>query len=132
MPALVATTLDRLATQAALHGRGDAAEAWISIGQLRDDVLRDEFSAARREGIWRKVRAVVEMNANVRTSVREGRSGEVSRVWEWIGSVGLLSEDTWSAGRRSNARNSLVGPEALAGGAEFPGGRSWDEGRPIY
>lgn len=128
----MATTLDRLATQAALHGRGDAAEAWVSIGQLRDDILRDEFSVARREGIWKKVRAVVEMNANVRTSVREGRGGEVSRVWEWIGSVGLLGEDAWSAGRKSNTRMSLVGPEMLEGGVGFPEGRNWDEGRPVY
>lgn len=131
MPNLVATTLDRLATQAALHVRGDAAEPWISVGQLRDDVLRDEFSAKRREEIWKKVKAVVEMNANVRSSVREGRGGEVSRVWEWIGSVGLLGEDAWSGPRRSNARISygggLDGERGLT-----PEGRTWDEGRPVY
>lgn len=97
-------------------------------------MLREEFSAARREGIWRKVKAIVEMNANVRTSVREGRSGEVSRVWEWIGSVGLLGEDARSGGRRSNARISYGGnPEAL-GEIEGPPpeDRKWDEGRPVY
>ena len=95
IPSLVATTLDRLATQAALHTRGDAAESWISVGQLRDDILRDEFSDKRRESLWKRVSAVVEKNANVRASVRESRTGDISKVWEWIGSVGLLDE-SWS------------------------------------
>ena len=89
VPALVATTLDRLATQAALHARGRAAEPGISVGQMRDDVLREEFSVQRRERVWRRVKAVVEANANVRAAVREARGGEVARVWEWIGSLGL-------------------------------------------
>ena len=145
VPSLVATTLDRLATQAALHTRGDAAESWISVGQLRDDVLRDEFSDKRRENMWKRVRAVVEKNANVRASVREGRGGDVSRVWEWIGSVGLLDEP-WSGGRGSGAgkRVSFGGliddgtpdgrasPPAVGGGREMVEQRKWDEGRPIY
>ena len=145
IPSLVATTLDRLATQAALHARGDAAESWISVGQLRDDVLRDEFSDKRREGLWKRVSAVVEKNANVRASVRESRSGDVSRVWEWIGSVGLLDE-SWSSDRRSGGgkRVSFGGvvdegtPEGgrdetpSAGGREMVEQRKWDEGRPLY
>lgn len=148
IPGLVATTLDRLATQAALHARGDAAEEWISVGQLRDDVLRDEFDLKRREDIWKLVKAVVEMNANIRASVREGRGGEVSRVWEWIGSVGVLGDEAWSnhqkAGRRATFDyrvsfggdtgsspvtkvNDSVGPRSSD---EAP--RKWDEGRPIY
>lgn len=145
MPALVATTLDRLATQAVLHARGDAAEEWISVGQLRDDILRDEFSAKRREDIWKQVKAVVEMNANVRASVREGRGGEISRVWEWIGSLGVLGEEAWSGGRKSGAGrvsygssglvdNGSVGNSPVDGGArgEMVMQRKWDEGRPIY
>lgn len=143
VPSLVATTLDRLATQAALHVRGDAAESWISVGQLRDDVLRDEFNDRRRESIWKRVRVIVEKNANVRSSVREGRGGDVSRVWEWIGSVGLLDEP-WSGGRVSgskrvswggslddgtpDSRTSPIGGEAK----EMVEQRKWDEGRPIY
>lgn len=144
VPTLVATTLDRLATQAAIHARGDAAESWISVGQLRDDVLRDEFSDSRRESMWTRVRAIVERNANVRASVREGRGGDVSRVWEWIGSVGLLDEP-WSGNRRSGGgkRVSFGGvldegtPDGRASpleGArrEMVEQRKWDEGRPIY
>jgi len=135
--------LDRLATQAALHARGDAAESWISVGQLRDDVLRDEFSDKRRESMWKRVRAVVEKNANVRASVREGRGGDVSRVWEWIGSVGLLDEP-WSSGRSSGGKRvswcGLVDdgtPDSRAlpvggEGKEMVEQRKWDEGRPIY
>lgn len=145
VPALVATTLDRLATQAVLHARGDAAEEWISVGQLRDDILRDEFSAKRREDIWKQVKAVVEMNANVRASVREGRGGEISRVWEWIGSLGVLGEEAWSGERKSGAGrvsygssglvdNGFVGSSLVEGGArgEMVVQRKWDEGRPIY
>ena len=144
VPALVAMTLDRLGTQAGLYNRGDAAEPWISVGQLRDDVLRDEFSAARREDIWKKVKAVVEMNANVRASVRESRGGDVSRVWEWIGSLGLLGGEEHqqrmlSGPRRASARVSWIDDRSSDGGRENPlRGREivetgkWDEGRPIY
>lgn len=142
----MATTLDRLATQAVIHARGDAAEEWISVGQLRDDILRDEFSAKRRESIWKQVKAVVEMNANVRASVREGRGGDISRVWEWIGSLGVLGEEAWSAGRKSGAGRVSYGSSggvvdngsmgsSLAGGdarGQMVEQRKWDEGRPIY
>ena len=141
VPSLVATTLDRLATQAALHASGDAAESWISVGQLRDDVLRREFSDQRRESLWNRVRAVVERNANVIASVREGRGGDVSRVWEWVGSVGLLEDAAWHGG--ANKRVSF-GPEVEGLPDEMPTSmegregrvmvekRKWDEGRPVY
>ena len=140
VPSLVATTLDRLATQAALHARGDAAESWVSVGQLRDDVLRDEFSDQRRESLWKRVRTVVEKNANVRANVREGRGGDVSRVWEWIGSVGLLDGGAWSTGAKkrvsfgpiggsSDDRASLVEAEE---GRDMVETRKWEEGRPVY
>ena len=143
IPSLVATTLDRLATQAALHARGDAAESWISVGQLRDDVLRDEFSDKRRESLWKRVSAVVEKNANVRASVRESRTGDVSRVWEWIGSVGLLDE-SWSDRRSGGGKRVSFGgvvdegtPDGgrdgtPSGGREMIEQRKWDEGRPLY
>lgn len=145
VPSLVAHTLDRLATQAALHARGDVAESWISVGQLRDDVLRDESSDKRRESVWKRVGAIVERNANVRASVREGRGGDVSRVWEWIGSVGLLDEP-WIGGRGSGGKRVSFGDSVDQGtpderasrsyiggnGSEMVEQRKWDEGRPIY
>lgn len=116
---------------------------------MRDDVLREVFSAARRERVWRRVKAVVEMNSNVRAAVREGRLGEVARVWEWIGSVGLVDDGAaWmSAAEKGRERYSLgtVGastpdarerdsPAAVEGRREVQGGegRRWDEGRPVY
>ena len=148
VPSLVATTLDRLATQAALYSRGDAHESWISVGQLRDDVLRDEFSDKRREAMWTRVRSVVEKNANVRASSRELRGGDVSRVWEWIGSIGLL-DDPGFTGRKSGGKRVSWGGVIEDGetngrasppidGArdgrekEMVEQRKWDEGRPIY
>lgn len=139
IPQLVSTTLDRLATQAALHAHGNSPEPYISIGHMRDDVLRDEFSTRRRLAIWKRVEAVVGANANVRTVQKEDRAGDYSRVWEWIGSIKAL-EDSWSAGRRESGRYSL-GPIERAGtpnGRVSPGVedgtvvRKWDEGRPIY
>lgn len=111
---------------------------------MRDDVLREEFSAKRRERVWKRVKGVVEMNSNVRAAVREGRVGEVGRVWEWIGSVGLL-EDAWASepkAKRDSARWSL-GPVGTPDGRDSPTAegkgkvemgelRRWDEGRPVY
>ena len=131
----MATTLDRLATQAALHARGDAAESWICVGLLREDVLREEFSDRRRESMWTRVRAVIERNANVRASVREGRGGDVSRVWEWIGSVGLLEDATWSGGgkkRVSFVPDVGVSPVDTEDGRKIIDKRKWNEGRPVY
>ena len=140
VPGLVSMVLDRLATQAALHEEGYAPEAFMSLGQLRDDVLRDEFSLERRDKIWKKVQAIVERNANVRASVKEGRSGDISRQWEWIGSTDSVDESRLADRRRSgryvpvsmdgtpDIRSSPPGPES---GVDS-GRRKWDEGRPIY
>ncbi|KAJ5669475.1 hypothetical protein N7462_010545 [Penicillium macrosclerotiorum] len=151
VPELVATTLDRLVTQAALHARGGAREPYIPIGQLRDDVLRSELHGKRREELWNRVRRVVEGNANVRAAVREGRSGDVSRCWEWIGgisSVGAASPgggELDSSVRRDSGRFSMSSPLSQVDvdrhhmvadkdeSATSPRqARRWDEGRPIY
>lgn len=130
VPTLVNTALDRLAMQAARAQADDREEAWISIGQLRDDVLRDEHSIKKREKLWQKVRKVVEMNANVRAAQRESRSGDVSRVWEWIGNVPALPENELgsSFSRRKSGRVSFEGED---GGSEVVQQR-WQEPRPIY
>lgn len=141
VPELVATTLDRLATQAALHARNEAQDPYIPIGQLRDDVLRSELRGNRREELWRRVRNVVEGNANIRAAVREGRGGDVSRVWEWIGGIGSVAEVEGSA-RRRESNKAFFSPEINRYQAEMENdtpiarspreSRHWDEGRPIY
>ncbi|KAI9653818.1 MAG: inner nuclear membrane protein enriched at telomere/subtelomere region [Alyxoria varia] len=133
---LASFALDRLATQAALHLQDSARtpEAWVSMGQLRDDVLRNEFSSRRRQRLWEKVQLKVEGNSNVRARVTETRSGEISRVWEWIGAVNAL-EDWTSGDRRESARleSSIVGSSPFGGdeGAVEPL-RRWQESRPVY
>lgn len=91
--------------------------------------------------MWKRVRAVVERNANVRASVREGRGGDVSRVWEWIGSVGLVEGVTWGAGVKKRVSFGPVDngmADDMAGSLEVEEGRKmaekrkWDEGRPVY
>ena len=114
-------------------------------------MLREEFNDRRRESLWVKVRDVVERNANVRASSRELRGGDVSRVWEWIGSL-LSTEDLGLSGRRSGGKRVSWGgvTDAIethgANGSMSPikdeeekydhsrprVERSWNEGRPIY
>lgn len=101
IPALVDLVLGRLANQKEL-GEEDIDDPWLFLPNLRDDVLRSVHSLSERERIWQKVRAVVEQNSNVRTSQREGRSGEVGRAWEWIGPVAGEA-----ARRRRSGRMSL-------------------------
>jgi hypothetical protein len=147
VPELVNFTLDKLREQARVARMEDGQEGWISIGQLRDDVLRDEHSVSRREKIWKRVRAVVEMNANVRARMAEGRSGEVSRVWEWIGAVGGYDgrltpgvSEGWSARREKRVSFSPPGHTEERGYdddgikrelAEVDK-RKWEESRPIF
>lgn len=119
------------------------------MGQLRDDVLRDEFSNSRREKLWGKVRDVVERNANVRASSRELRGGDMSRVWEWVGSIGQF-EDLGPSSRKSGGKRVSWGGVMEEGNDKHRGSsplndeivmdgkrerveqRKWDEGRPIY
>lgn len=120
------------------------------MAQLRDDVLRDEFSASRRKALWEKVQKKVEANSNVRPMVREGRTGDVGRVWEWVGAVGAI-ESPYSAekterrrltGGGSGFRDSLglAGEKFIEpGSAERErqrGGegelRKWKEEKPYY
>lgn len=114
---------------------------------LRDDVLREEFRVKARERLWDVVKGLVEGNANVRTMVREGRTGEVSRVWEWIGAVQRIEG---SATKRLSGGGGGVGRIAgspLAGRmSDFKGengsldesslvssgGKKWEEGRSYY
>ncbi|KAK5083441.1 inner nuclear membrane protein enriched at telomere/subtelomere region [Lithohypha guttulata] len=136
-PQLVEMTLDRLATQAALHEDGRVSEAYLAVGQLRDDVLRNVFSRAERERTWERVRKVVEANSNVRAATREGKTGEWSRVWEWIGPVnfvpglegrksgGLIGSSPATASREST-------PPVTNGRVTDREFRKWDEGRAIY
>ncbi|KAF2753759.1 hypothetical protein EJ05DRAFT_521630 [Pseudovirgaria hyperparasitica] len=135
---LATYALDRLAQQAALHAHDSTSfpENWISMGQLRDDILRNEFSASRRQKLWERVQKKVEQNSNVRPMVREGRSGDVSRVWEWIGAVGAL-DSVPSSGRRQSSKYSLGGiasssPAGVGQDRSEMEMKSWDEGRPIY
>jgi len=116
---LAGLALDKLATQAALHAEDPVGvpEPYVSMVALRDDVLREEFSARERARLWDVVKKLVEGNANVRSMVREGRTGEVSRVWEWIGAVQRIeSPDGSSTLRRKSSRFSLGGAGLIAGG----------------
>lgn len=131
-----------LSEQAALHAQdpGMWSEGYMSMAQLRDDVLRDEFSATRRKKLWERVQKKVEGNSNVRPMVREGRTGDVGRVWEWIGAVGAIESTPGSNAverrRKSGAYGELAGERLIEPGSaskneEVCGGR-WEEGRAYY
>ena len=154
VPSLVQLTFDRLATQAALKEQGRVAESFLSIGQLRDDILRNVLVRGERERVWKEVKQYVEGNANVRVATREeGRTGEWSRVWEWIGPTSFVSngfEGRVSGGIGGNASGQVeaiegddadatdrTGPNALQNDhtkrrSEMSENRKWDEGRAIY
>ena len=139
IPSLVASTLDRLATQATLHDDKRVTEPYISVGQLRDDVLRNIFSKAERESVWERVRKIVEANSNVRASTREGgKTGEWSRVWEWIGPSNFAPgvEGRKSGGFLTDSPASAVSPDNTSIMSNVDDGnvsaRRWNEGRPIY
>ncbi|KAK0248069.1 hypothetical protein B0A54_03987 [Friedmanniomyces endolithicus] len=138
---LASQALERLSQQAALHAWDPEAyaENYVSVSQLRDDVLRDEFSAGRRKALWEKVQRKVEGNSNVRPMVREGRSGDVGRVWEWVGAVGLLegaSAPSTVDRRKSGNRVSFGGvtQERLIEPREESemSMRKWEEGGKYY
>ncbi|SPN96851.1 related to SRC1 - regulation of cohesion (Splice variant I) [Cephalotrichum gorgonifer] len=128
IPGLVDLVLDRLSKQKGL-GEEDLDDPWLFLPNLRDDVLRSIHSLSARERIWKRVRAVVEQNSNVRTSQREGRNGEVGRAWEWIGP---MSGD--GARRRKSGRVSWgadVKTEDTPEQREKAHSK-WEESRPIY
>lgn len=139
---LAGLALKKLSEQASLHAVDPAlyGENYIAMAQLRDDVLRDEFSATRRKKLWEKVQRKVEGNANVRPMVREARTGDVGRVWEWVGAVGLLESPPDSGPRRKSGWVSFGGahyiepeddrqqPETVEKGAV----KKWEEGRGQY
>ncbi|KAF2640350.1 hypothetical protein P280DRAFT_507855 [Massarina eburnea CBS 473.64] len=136
---LASDVFDRLANQAALahEAPGTFKEPGLSMNQLRDDVLRNEFSAGRRISLWQRVQKKVEHNSNIRAAVREGQSGDITRMWEWIGPVQLIEEGR-APGRRSGRRSSGRQSLGWTGGSSPPEfkekkeSRHWDEGHPVY
>ena len=131
---LASDAFDRLANQAALSIQEPGAypEKGISMAQLRDDILRNEFSSSRRQKLWERVQKKVEFNSNIRAAVRTTNSGDVARMWEWIGPVKLL-EDGRSSGKRESGRFSFgMGSSPPSAQKDMTEVQKWDEGRPIY
>ncbi|KAK4574221.1 inner nuclear membrane protein enriched at telomere/subtelomere region [Recurvomyces mirabilis] len=137
---LASRALELLSQQAALHAYDPDSygENYMSVAQLRDDVLRDEFSASRRKILWERVQRKVEGNSNVRPMVREGRTGDVGRVWEWVGAVGLIEGSTPSTVEKSGRRKSVnrvsfggvTGERLIEDRGETSA--KWEEGRQYY
>ena len=98
--------------------------------------MREEFGVKRRKGLWEVVQKKVEANSNVRPMVREGRSGDVGRVWEWVGAVGMIEgpgPGSVVAERRRSGRVSYGGAaqerlEEVRDEGEMSEVRKWDEG----
>lgn len=131
VPALVDLVLGRLSNQKVL-GEDDMDDPWLFLPNLRDDVLRSVHSLSERDRIWKKVKAVVEQNSNVRTSQREGRSGEVGRAWEWIGPVAGDGARRRKSGRVSWGADVRSESPAAVAADDVREARKWDEARPIY
>lgn len=131
VPALVDLVLERLANQKEL-GAEDLDDAWLFLPNLRDDVLRSVHKVAERERIWQRVKKVVELNSNVRTGQREGRSGEVGRAWEWIGPIkGEGARRRRMSGRWTRDPVATDSPESKPATTAAEG-KKWTESRVIY
>lgn len=131
---LASEVFDRLANNAALSMQEPDAypEKGISMAHLRDDVLRNEFSSSRRQKLWERVQKKVEFNSNIRAAVRTTTSGDVARMWEWIGPIKLL-EDRRSSIKRESGRFSLgMGSSPPPAANDMKEGQKWDDSRPIY
>jgi hypothetical protein len=100
---LAATVFDRLGEHAGYHAASGAGDGFVGVNQLRDDVLRGEFSSARRKRLWAHVESLVEQNSNVRTKFGALDSGDVGRGWKWIGGSVAGS----GSSRRGSARFSF-------------------------
>ncbi|KAF9571740.1 inner nuclear membrane protein enriched at telomere/subtelomere region [Mortierella alpina] len=88
-------------------------EPWLSDAHLRDALLADVHSPARRQEIWQKVHAIVESNANVRANDEDMR-GEVHRTWEWVGATGVLGQ------QHQQPRHQDVAPSGSSSGFAIP------------
>lgn len=100
--ALTATVFDRLGEYAGYHAASGVGDGFVGVNQLRDDVLRGEFSSTRRKRLWAHVESLVEQNSNVRTKMGALDSGDVGRGWKWIGDTGV-----GGGSRRGSARYSF-------------------------
>lgn len=142
---LAGLALEKLSIQASLHAQDPAVfpDGYMSMTQLRDDVLRDDFSAARRKLLWEKVQKKVEANSNVRPMVRESRTGDVGRVWEWVGAVRMIESPAPAGDRRKSGRVSFVDDNRYIEPAAEPAGTvvqrrdagsdgKWKERRDYY
>ena len=141
---LAGVALDRLSQQAALHAAEPDIyrEGYLPMAQLRDDVLRSEWSTFNRKKLWDEVQKKVEKNSNVRPMVREGRSGDVGRVWEWVGAVGMIESPDGGENvrRRKSGRGVSFGGErwiepssiVSGDGSEMSEIGRWKEGGSYY
>ena len=133
--ALAATVFDRLGGHAGYHAASGAGDGFVSVNQLRDDVLRGEFSSARRKRLWGHVESLVEQNSNVRTKFGALDTGDVGRGWKWIGDTGAGSGSRRGSARFSfNPNESAVGQDSspmVEVDASLAGGRRsftpWDD-----
>lgn len=80
-------------------------EPFLSVTQLRDNLLREEDNAVRRKALWSKVSRLTESNTNVRT--RQAKvQGEWARVWEWVGPIDDDNDNDDDVGKEMTQRDT--------------------------
>ncbi|PVG02588.1 hypothetical protein CPB86DRAFT_696848 [Serendipita vermifera] len=87
---LVKEAIERVKEQEARHYLDPTGypSATISSLQLRDELLQDEHSLAKRARLWDQVEKIVEVNSNVRSNMEVTSTGDEGRVWTWVGTGG--------------------------------------------
>ncbi|KAG8831324.1 inner nuclear membrane protein enriched at telomere/subtelomere region [Serendipita sp. 399] len=93
---LVKEALERVREQEAKHYLDSVTYPTSSLTslQLRDELMHEEYSIAKRAKLWEQVEKIVEENSNVRSNVELTSSGDEGRVWTWIGSSGRRAVGT--------------------------------------
>ncbi|CAG7846469.1 SubName: Full=Uncharacterized protein {ECO:0000313/EMBL:CCA66908.1} [Serendipita indica DSM 11827] len=87
---LVKDAIERVRAQEAYHYLDSVkypSQSLTSL-QLRDELMQDEHSIAKRARIWHQVEKIVEENSNIRSNMEVTPSGDEGRVWTWIGAGG--------------------------------------------
>jgi len=130
---LIGTVYDKLGEYAEYQRASGHGDGFVSVNQLRDDVLRGEVSSARRKKLWGHVEHLVEENANVRTKFGALDSGDVGRGWKWIGDTGSRRESSRLSiehRQESSPMTELMANGSSAGRGSFT--RWNDDVRPQY
>ncbi|KAF1985786.1 hypothetical protein K402DRAFT_378534 [Aulographum hederae CBS 113979] len=123
---------------AAYHAYDPANPEYVGVAHLRDDLMDLDAPPSMKKKVWDKVTKKVEGNTNVRSVVRDLKSGDVIRVWEWVGAASAIPDgksSTITPKRSDPVLRLSFETRDMSSPANWHESKEmthWDEGRPIY